>query len=512
METGRGVFRHGVASGDPLSDRVVIWTRVTSDGSSPIPVRWHLVDAADPSRLERQGLAEAAPERDWTISADVAGLEPGRRYTYGFEALAERSVVGRTKTLPRDGVRHLRIAQVSCAKFNAGFFNAYARIAARDDIDVVLHLGDYIYEASNTPPASQTPGADIGRPFDPLHECKTLADYRRRYAQYRSDRDVQALHAAHAFIGAADDHELADGAWRDGATEHDEDRDGPWSSRVAQAFQAREEWLPIRRPDPADPSRTFRTVRFGDLADLFVIDTRTRRDRPVPPPEMFQADRSALGREQREWLFGELAGSRAVWRLLGNPSVLARTWNDELPEFVKRALLKVKLIDADGHGPDHDQWDGYPAERRALLDHIRETGRANVVVLSGDVHVGMAIELTIDDEDDPVAVEFVNTSLTSQNLDDKMGWQPLTRSLPVAEAYIAGMQHVHWADFDSHGYTLVDVTPERIVGEWWAVDSVLRRTDAERLVASWTVRAGEPRLGPTVATSPDGTLVPAAAD
>ena len=512
MEIGRGVFRHGVASGDPLADRVVIWTRVTGAGADPIPVGWHVSDADDPIRLERRGHGEIVQERDWTLSVDVDGLEPGRRYTYGFEALGERSAIGRTKTLPADGARHLKLAQVSCAKFNAGFFNAYARIAARDDIDAVLHLGDYIYEASNTPPASQTPGADIGRPFDPLHECKTLADYRRRYAQYHSDPDVQALHAAHAFIGAPDDHELADGAWRDGASEHVDDRDGPWHARVAEAFRAREEWLPIRRPDAADPSRVFRTIPFGGLADLFIIDTRTRRDRPVPPPEMFRTDRSALGPEQREWLFGELRRSQASWRLLGNPSVLARTWNDELPELVKRALLKVKLIDADGHGPDHDQWDGYPAERRALLEHIRDTGNPNVVVLSGDVHVGMAIELTIDDGGVPVAVELVNTSLTSQNLDDKMGWQPLTESLPVAEAYIAGMPYVRWADFDSHGYTLVDVTRERIVAEWWAVESVLRRTGAERLVASWTVRAGAPRLEPTVATPPDGSFAVAAAD
>jgi alkaline phosphatase D len=257
--------------------------------------------------------------------------------------------------------------------------------------------------------------------------------------------------------------------------------------------------------------RAYRTVRFGRLADLFLIDTRTHRDLPVPPPEMFSPERSALGPVQREWLLGELDGSRATWRLLGNPSVLARTWNDDLPDVVKRALLKVKLIDADGHGPDHDQWDGYPAERTMLLRHIRDTGIRNLAVLSGDVHVGMAIELTNDDgdgdTDEPVAVEFVNTSLTSQNLDDKMGWAPLTESLAVAEAYIAGMRHIHWADFDSHGYTLIDVTPERIVAEWWAVDTVLERTGVERLVTSWTLGAGEVALRPTGAGEGRGAAV-----
>ncbi len=263
----------------------------------------------------------------------------------------------------------LRLGQVSCAKFNAGFFNAFARLAERDDLDAIVHLGDTIYEASNTPPKGQTPGADIGRPFDPLHECKTLDDYRRRYRQYRTDPDIRAAHAAHPFICTLDDHEFADGAWRDGADFHDEAVDGPWSRRKAEAFQARAEWLPIRPPDPADPSRVFRTVRFGRLADLFLIDTRTRRDRPVPPPDLARPDRTALGAEQKAWLFGELERSTATWRLLGNPSVMARTWNDDLPEPVKAALVKVKLIDSDGSGPDYDQWDGYPVEREEVIAH-----------------------------------------------------------------------------------------------------------------------------------------------
>ncbi len=272
--------------------------------------------------------------------------------------------------------------------------------------------------------------------------------------------------------------------------------DGPWSRRKADAFRARAEWLPIRPPDPVDPSRAFRTVRFGRLADLFLIDTRTRRDQPVPPPDLSRADRTALGPEQKAWLFGELERSTATWRLLGNPSVMARTWNDDLPDAVKAALVKVKLIDADGSGPDYDQWDGYPAERAEVLARIGATGPRNVVVLSGDVHVGMAIELAVQPADDPVAVEFVNSSLTSQNLDDKMGWQPLTESIPLADAYVAGMSHIHWVDFDSHGYNLVDVTPEHVHVEWWAVDTVLSRTKVERRVATWSVALGEPRLVP----------------
>ena len=487
------VFADGVASGDPLTDRVVIWTRITTDGTDAVPVAW-AVTTPDGDGVAA-GSVEARAEHDWTVHVDVDGLQPSTPYRYAFQAMGELSPEGRTRTLPVGEVQRVRFAQVSCAKFNAGFFNAYARIADRSDLDFVLHLGDYIYEASQTPPASQTPGADIGRPFDPPHECKTLADYRRRYAQYHRDPDVQRMHAAHPLVAAVDDHEFADGAWRDGAAEHRDERDGPWAARRAAAFRAHWEWLPARLPDPADPERAFRSLALGDLADLLLIDLRTRRDEPVGGAEMHDPARTMLGMEQREWLFRELSASKARWRLLGNPSVLARTWNDDLPQSVRELLVKVKMIDHDTTGPDPDQWDGYPAERSALLRHIQQQTRGNVVVLSGDVHVGMAIELR-DEEltGNPVAVEFVNTSLTSQNLDDKMGWRPRTEGLPFEADFLAGMPDVKWCDFDSHGYSLVDVTRDRVSVEWWAVATVLERAEAERRVAAWEVRDGSPRV------------------
>jgi alkaline phosphatase D len=487
-------FLHGVASGDPTPRRVVIWTRVSgADGSAPVAVRWRVVEA-DSERPAGHGQTLARPETDWTVRIDVGGLQPDTRYRYDFEVDGERSPTGTTRTLPDGDPATIRFAQVSCAKYNAGHFNAYARLAARDDIAFVLHLGDWIYEASQTPPASQTPSRDIGRPFDPLHECVTLADYRTRYAQYRRDSDVQAVSAAHPFITTVDDHEFADGAWRDGATEHRPERDGPWSERKAAAFRAREEWLPVRRPDPGNPARVYRSVALGSLAEMFLLDTRTMRDEPVPPPEMLRMDRSELGPEQKTWLFDALESSTAHWRLLGNPSVMARTWNDELPEAVRKGLLKVKLIDTDGTGPDYDQWDGYPVERREVLERIAALEPANVVVLSGDVHVGLAAELAEDPSQPPVAVEFVNTSLTSQNLDDKMGWGPRTESLPIESALLAGMSHLRYIDLDSHGYSIVDVDRERLRFEWWTVEGLDTRSTGETLSASMAVRHGVPRL------------------
>ena len=487
-------FRHGVASGDPTPRRVVIWTRISGrEDEHPVAVRWRMFEAAS-GRPAGHGQSLARPEADWTVRVDVGGLQPDTRYTYDFELGWERSPEGRTRTLPDDDVASIRFAQVSCAKYNAGHFSPYARIAARDDVQFLLHLGDWIYEASQTPPASQTPSRDIGRPFDPLHECVTLDDYRRRYAQYRGDPDVQAVSAAHPVISTVDDHEFADGAWRDGATEHKPDRDGPWATRRAAAFRAREEWLPVRRPDPADPERVFRTIRLGALADLFLLDTRTRRDEPLPPPDMFRPGRTALGPAQKTWLHDELAASRARWRLVGNPSVMARTWNDALPEHVRKALVKVKLIDSDGTGPDYDQWDGYPEERREVLGWLAGLEVANTVVLSGDVHVGLAAELAEDPSHPPVAVEFVNTSLTSQNLDDKMGWTPRTDSVAIEAALLAGMPHLRYIDLDSHGYSVVQVDREEVRFEWWTVDALETRSTGVARAAAATALHGEPRL------------------
>jgi alkaline phosphatase D len=494
------VFAHGIASGDPTTGSVILWARITHAGTTAVDVDWTIAREPSLRSAVATGTAQATPDRDWTVHVDAGGLDPATTYWYGFRALGEISPVGRTRTLPSGRADHLRIAMVSCAKFNAGFFNAYSRIAAREDLDFVLHLGDYIYEAAQTPPASQTPGADIGRPFQPLNECVTLQDYRTRYAQYRRDPDTQALHAVHPLIATLDDHEFADGAWRDGSLEHRPERDGPWADRRAAAFRARWEWLPARRPDPSDPERVFRSVAFGGLVDLFLIDTRSRRDAPVDGPEMHDLGRTQLGHEQREWLINGLDVSTTRWRLIANSSVLGHMWHDTLAGEAQRPLAVVKLIGPDGRGPDIDQWDGYPAERLAILGHLRDRPVRDVVVLSGDVHVSLALELSpvpFDPDGQVVAVEFVTPSLTSQNVDDKMHWAPRTNSLPIERDLMAALPHLRFVDLDSHGYVVVDVTPERVNGEWWMLDTVLARSDRERLGAAWTVAHGRPGLVPT---------------
>jgi len=489
------LFQHGVASGDPLDDRVILWTRVSSQDAT-VPVVFEV--ASDPAFaiLVAQGEVEACASADHTVHVDATGLAPDSPYFYRFHAQGQTSPTGRTRTLPREGVCHLRFAQVSCCKFNAGFFNAYAALAARDDLQFVLHLGDYIYEASNTPPAGQTPGADIGRPFEPLHECKTLEDYRCRYNQYRRDPDLQALHSALPIIATVDDHEFADGAWRGGADEHLDERDGPWRNRVNFALQARAEWLPLRPVDPADPWRVYRSLPFGDLADLHLTATRIYRDLPVPGEEMHSPQRTALGLAQRQWLFDSLDNSSARWQLIGNPSVMATTWKEGLPETVLTALKKTKLVNPQGDGPDYDQWDGSPVERQMIYRYFAEHA-GNFVVLSGDIHVSMALELRTDPYDveaEPIAVEFVNTSITAQNFDDKMKWPARTQSLAYEEEIRQHLNHVKYVNLDGHGYNIVDVTPERVQVEWWHVDTVLAPSAEERCDAVIQVKPGSSRL------------------
>jgi alkaline phosphatase D len=495
------VFRHGVASGDPTADSVVLWTRV-GDADGPVDVGWW-VDADATGERVAEGVVTADADADHTVHVDPGGLEPDTRYRYGFSAGDDASPVGTTKTLPGPGAERLRFAMCSCAKYSAGYFNAYARIAERaerGELDFLLHLGDYIYEVSNHPPPSQTPPADIGRDYDPDHECVTVEDYRRRYAHYRSDPDVQRLHSTLPVIAAVDDHEFADGVWRDGSIEHRDDRDGPWADRRAAAFRARWDWQPYRMPDPAEPERVWRTVPLSDLADLLLIDTRSMRDEPVGSAgRMADPSRSQLGPAQRAWLLDAIAGSTATWRVLGNSSVMAPVWDPRLPPEAREAMRVLKMVNPAMDGPDGDQWDGYAAERDAILAAIEATGDRNTLVVSGDVHIGMANLLQRNPtgaDARTVAAEFVTTSLTSQNVDDKKGWAPRTLSVPAERAMVEAVPYVQWVDFDSHGYVVVELTPERATGRWWFVDTVLERSDGERLAATFAVDRGTPALIP----------------
>ena len=359
------LFRHGVASGDPATDRVVIWTRATTDEDRPISLRWTVAHDARLADVVAQGEVEATADTDYAVQVDVGGLEPDTHYWYAFNADGDGSPVGRTRTLPLDA-DHIRFAVVSCAKFNAGFFNGYGahRRARRSRISCCTWATTSTRRRS-TPPANQTPGADIGRPFEPLNECVTLDDYRTRYAQYRADPDTQAAarrppvdrHARRPRVRRRRVARRLRRA-RAGARRAVGRRAARRRSRRAASG------CPIRLPDPADPDRVYRSVSFGDLADLFLIDTRSRRDQPRPGPRCRRpaADAARARAARRGCSTGCAARPPAggCWQL----SILGRTWAPDIPKELHDGLALAEAIHASDGGPDADQWDGYPGRAR----------------------------------------------------------------------------------------------------------------------------------------------------
>ncbi|HVY03093.1 MAG TPA: alkaline phosphatase D family protein [Caulobacterales bacterium] len=268
-------FLHGVASGDPLADRVIIWTRVSPDREGPVPVRWAVARDARLTRRVASGYVSTVSGRDYTVKVDVPKLKPGQVYYYGFLVNDVRSPVGRTKTLPQGGIDRITIAAVSCANYPAGFFNVYEAVAKLKDVDVILHLGDYIYEYG-VGEYDHGEGVALGRTPEPPVETVTLADYRTRYRQYHTDPDLQAAHASAPFICVWDDHEVCDDAWKNGGANHNpETGEGDFEARKRAALQAYYEWVPIRDPEAGKPIEAcYRAFQFGSLARLIMVETR----------------------------------------------------------------------------------------------------------------------------------------------------------------------------------------------------------------------------------------------
>lgn len=274
-------FAHGVASGDPQHDRVVIWTRVTPERAGPAPVRWIVARNRDLTDIVKTGVADTNEARDYTVKVDVTGLRPGAPYFYGFRAGAAQSAVGRTKTLPRGRLSEAKLAVVSCASFPHGFFNAYEALAQREDIDAVVHLGDYIYEYGLSGYGGDT-GLALGRVPQPEVECTSLGDYRQRHALYKREAELQAAHAIAPWIVVWDDHETANNTWSGGAENHNEG-EGEFAARKQAALQAYYEWMPIRDPQSGRAFEAInRSFQFGDLLTLIMLESRLlARNEPV---------------------------------------------------------------------------------------------------------------------------------------------------------------------------------------------------------------------------------------
>jgi alkaline phosphatase D len=506
-------FRHGVASGDPLPGAVVLWTRVTptaaaTPGSGVGPratVGWQVArDAAFESVVAR-GSVVTGPERDHTVKLDAKGLAPGSTYYYRFTLGQATSPVGRTRTAPapQDSPARLRLALVSCSNWEAGYFSPYRHLAARDDLDAVLHVGDYLYEYGTGEYANGRSNRVI-RAHEPAHEMVSLADYRQRHAQYKTDPDLQALHAEVPWVTTWDDHESANDAWSGGAENHQAD-EGDWATRKAVARTAYDEWMPVRLSGTAvagDGVQVYRHLQFGRLADLTMLDLRSYRSQQVTttdPGSTGDPARTITGAAQMQFLKDRLVEDGAVWRLVGNPVMVSPVLFPPLAQSVAGPVADLTgILPRDGVAYNVDQWDGYTADRRELIDFLADRGVTNTVFLTGDIHSAWACELPVDPGSYPlsrtVGVELVATSVTSNNLDDLTGSPPRTSSLAVEDAIRAGNRHVKYLDFDSHGYSVLTITRQETQMDWYVTSDRADQAATSTWSTGWKVAVGSNRL------------------
>lgn len=496
-------FTHSVASGEPGPDEMLLWTRYVPASGESARLKVELSESPDFARVAAGGEAITGPWRDWTTKITVTGLLPGRHYHYRFVAPdGSYSPVGRAKTLPDDRAAAFKAAVFSCSNIGFGFFNAYGHAAARDDLDLVLHLGDYFYEYA----AGGYPSLDqvvANRLPQPAGEIIHLADYRLRYASYRADPDLKALHERHTMIASWDDHESANNSWEGGAQNHDPATEGDWSDRKAAAVQAWREWMPVS-------DEPWKAYEIGGLATLFRTDTRLAARSHAeeigdllrqPDPARALADyrdhrwndpaATMMGTQQEAWLYHGLGRSVKAgqkWQIVGFGTIIGtmrvppetESWIDpskpKLAGYLKAGVAAGKA----GLPTDLDNWGGYPAARARFLK-AAQAADANLVVLCGDSHNAWAFDLAQDGR--AVGVEFAGHSVTSGGYESALAIDPKT----VAKALVAASPELKWCDTSRRGYMAVSVTPDKVSNDWLFVDTITTRNAAATVGHTATV-------------------------
>ncbi|WP_338674592.1 alkaline phosphatase D family protein [Streptomyces sp. SCSIO 30461] len=498
------VFLHGVASGDPLPDGVLLWTRVTptpdsvpGSGSGPdTDVDWEVAEDKEFARVVARGRTTTTATDDHTVKADVRGLSPATAYYYRFASGTARSPVGRTRTAPAadSTAPGLRFGVVSCANWESGYFAAYRHLAVRADLDAVIHLGDYIYEyGTGHLPAEKY----VVRRHEPRHEILTLSDYRIRHAKYKTDADLQAMHAAHPVIAIWDDHETANNNWAGGAQNHTPGAEGDYADRAAAAKRAYFEWMPVRT---AIEGTVYRRLRFGKLADLHLLDLRSFRSQPasVGSGKVDDPNRTITGRAQLDWLKAGLASSDATWKLVGTSVMISPIAFGSLAAHLLGPLIEVLGLAKGGLAVNVDQWDGYTDDRRELLEHLTHQGIENTVFLTGDVHTAWANDVPVKAATYPfsesAATEFVVASVTTENLDDVLHVAPGTVSRAASTAIKLANRHVKWADLDNHGYGIMDVTSERSQMDYYILSDRTQANATATWIRSYRTRKGTQQI------------------
>ncbi|MEM9445518.1 MAG: alkaline phosphatase D family protein [Verrucomicrobiota bacterium] len=526
-EPGLAPFYHGVASGDPDADGFIIWTRITPyvELGQSLTVGWSVATDSRMKNIVAQGDFITDPSRDYTVKVDVGGLLSGQTYYYQFSYLKRCSIVGKTKTAPTEAVESLKFAVISCSNNEWGFFSGYQKIARRRDLDGVIHLGDYIYEYGDNDSYSSPEIRDEIVIF-PANELLTLEDYRIRYANYRLDPNLREAHQQHPFIVVWDDHESANDAWVGGAENHDPATEGSWEARKAVSKQAYFEWMPIRE----NGDRIFRTLSYGPLLDLIMLDTRLEgREQQLTSifdPALYSPNRTLLGAEQKEWLKGELENSNAQWKVIGNQVIFS--------EFnIGFAASILGIPSALVEGFFLDIWDGYRAERSELIDFIEAGPIMDVVFVTGDFHSSFAWEVTDFPADFPsslpnydpitaagsVAVEFAVPSISAANFDENIddagapngtsAYLEFILNKPVNESGIFDPDegfnfnpHLTYTDLDRHGYMILTVNENAVQADYYYMIDILVPTTRQTWGAGVVSFSGSNDLGLAPAPAP----------
>lgn len=512
-------FLHGVASGDPLQDKVILWTRLTPvDLSARLKVTWEIATDDQFKVNLKTGVVQATKTDDFTVKVDATGLQADTIYYYRFHFGNKTSPVGQTKTLPVS-TNKVSFAVCSCSNYPAGYFYVYREIA-KQNVDVVIHLGDYIYEYGSDGYATED-AEKMGRtlPSDNNKEIIKLDDYRKRYALYRQDKDLQAAHQRHPFIVIWDDHELANDTWRDGAENH-QDNEGSFSDRKLAALQAYFEWMPIRPVSNTDHLNIYRQFNFGSLVQLTMLDTRIiARDKQLEykdymtasglDAQKFQADltdskRTLMGHTQRDWLVDKLKQSTATWNVIGQQVLMSKMWipaellvslgqitlggtspgalakmNAQITELV---TLKLRLEQGDPTLTiqekarvttlvpyNLDAWDGYYTEREFVYDKLTEFNK-KIIVLAGDTHNAWTSYL-YSQKGKYVGVELATSSVSSPGLEKYLSI-PLDQLQKFEFAFTTLIDELTYCNLNQRGYLVVTLDDTQVQSDWIFVDSI----------------------------------------
>ena len=505
-------FTHNVASGEPGPDTMLLWTRYVPANGGAAKLRAEVSATADFAKIVAGGEMVTGPWRDHTAKITVDGLAPATRYFYRFVAPdGSFSSVGQTKTLPEGKVPRFGIAIFSCSNLPFGYFNAYGHAATREDVDLWVHLGDYLYEYKKGAYAPDD-GAVDGRWPEPVGEMVHLTDYRLRYASYRADPDLQALHAMKPMLVQMDDHESVNNSRESGGQNHQSDQEGLWSTRKAAATQAFREWMPVSETP-------WGSYDIGGLATFFRTESRltARSEEPdigalmrSPDPANALAQfrdgalqdpaRTMLGSEQEIWLSHAMARSVRAgqkWQVVGFGTIMgkqrfpqqAMDWlkpdaSEGTKAWVRGAIMASKA----GLPSDIDNWGGFPQARARFLKSSQAIG-ANLLVLCGDSHNAWAFDLGQDGK--PAGVEFAGHSVTSPGYEDAAAADPKV----IAAALVANNPELKWCDTSRRGYMALTLTPERASNDWVMMDTITRRTTRASVGHTAVVTRGRNVMG-----------------